>query len=112
MQIEIDELTKLFRSAQASIAVTDDPLPWKIGSNYFIRTVTHHYTGKLVAVFEKELVLLNAAWIADNGRFMQAVATGSFEEIEPFPWDTEVIIGRGSVIDAVVISFSLPRSQK
>ncbi len=86
--------------------------PWKVGSNYFIRTVTHHYTGKLVAVYDKEIVLLDAAWIADDGRFMQAVASGSFGEIEPYPDGLEVIVGRGAILDAVTIAFALPRSQK
>lgn len=85
--------------------------PYKIGANYFIRTVTFHYTGKLVAVFDHELLIEDAAWIADNGRFMQAVATGAFNEIEPFP-DGQVVIGRGSIIDAVSIPFALPRNQK
>lgn len=86
--------------------------PWKIGQAYFIRTVTHHYTGRLVAVHPLELVLADAAWIADDGRFMQAVADGAFNEVEPFPAAAEVIIGRGSVVDATPVSFNLPRKQK
>ena len=42
--------------------------PYNIGANYFIRTVTHHHTGKLVQVTSQELVLVDAAWIADDGR--------------------------------------------
>lgn len=84
--------------------------PWQIGKNYFIRTVTHHYTGVLAEVHAMELVLTEAAWIADDGRFMQAVASGQFNEVEPFP-DGPVIIGRGAILDACVIS-SVPRSQK
>jgi len=86
--------------------------PYQIGRPYFIRTVTHHYTGRLVEVYEHELVLTEAAWIADDGRFMQAVATGAMNEIEPFPDGARVIIGRGAVIDAVPVSFPLPRDQK
>lgn len=40
---------------------------WEIGANYFIRTVTHHYTGRLIHIDERELVLESCAWIADNG---------------------------------------------
>ena len=86
--------------------------PYNVGANYFIRTVTHHYTGKLIAVYPTELVLVDAAWIADDGRFTQAVGSGAFNEVEPFPDGKEVIVGRGSVIDAVEIPFALPRSQK
>lgn len=87
-------------------------LPFEIGANYFIRTVTHHYTGKLIAVHATELVLIDVAWIADDGRFMQAISSGSFSEVEPYPDGTEVIIGRGSILDACKIPFALPRSQK
>jgi len=31
--------------------------PYEVGKNYFIRTVTMSYTGKLIWVGEKELVL-------------------------------------------------------
>ena len=84
--------------------------PWEIGKIYLIRTVSMIDTGRLVAVTDQELVLEDAAWIADTGRFMQALATANFAEVEPFP-SGKVIIGRGSIIDAVVIS-SAPRTQK
>jgi hypothetical protein len=83
---------------------------WEIGENYLIRTVTMIDTGKLVAVTSQELVLENASWIPDTGRFSQAVAKAEFGEVEPFP-DGKVIIGRGSIIDAVKIKV-VPRSQK
>ena len=84
--------------------------PYRIGGKYFIRTVTHHHTGRLVRVTPQELVLEDAAWIADDGRLTQALATGVFGEVEIFP-KGPVIIGRGSVIDAVEIN-SIPESQK
>ena len=45
-----------------------------------------------------------------HGRFAQAVATAEFGETEPFP-DGRVIIGRGSIIDAVQIKQTI-RVQK
>jgi hypothetical protein len=83
---------------------------WRIGEVYLIRTVTMIDTGRLVAVTDQELVLKDAAWIADTGRFADAIKSAEFNEVEPFP-DGEVIIGRGAVIDAVKIKKS-PRSQK
>lgn len=85
--------------------------PWNIGKNYFIRTVTHHLTGKLVAVHPQELVLERAAWIADDGRLTDALKTETFSEVEIFPPDRPVIVGRSSLIDAVELN-SLPTSQK
>jgi hypothetical protein len=85
--------------------------PYKIGENYFIRTVTFHYSGKLTAVYDQELVLEDTAWIADDGRFADALDKGTFIEVEPYPVG-KVIIGRGAVIDATTVSFPLPRKQK
>ena len=83
---------------------------WEVGRNYLIRTVTMIDTGRLVAVTEHELVLEDAAWIADTGRFSNALKSLDFDEVEPFPTG-RVIVGRGAVIDAVQIH-DLPRCQK
>lgn len=85
--------------------------PWEIGKNYFIRTVTHHHTGRLVGVTNLELVLEDAAWIADDGRLTEALQQSSFNEVEMFPPGSRVIVGRGSIIDAVQIA-TIPVSQK
>ena len=77
--------------------------PWEIGKVYLIRTVTMIDTGRLVQVTDRELVLEDAAWIADTGRFSDALAKTEFNEVEPFP-EGRVIVGRGSVIDAVEIA--------
>jgi hypothetical protein len=85
--------------------------PWVVGEKYLIRTVTMIVTGRLVSFGEQELVLEEAAWIADTGRFNHAVKTGSFNEVEPFG-DNPVIVGRGSIIDATVVNWDLPRYVK
>lgn len=84
--------------------------PYKIGANYFVCTVTKYFTGKLVEVGEKELVLENTAWIADTGRFTQALGTGNFNEVEMYP-KGRVIIGRSALIDATEV-VNIPSSQK
>ena len=89
---------------------TSDDSHWKIGKIYFIRTVTHHLTGRLIKVTDKELVVEDAAWIADDGRLSDALTKEEFNEVEPFP-DGLLIIGRGSLIDAFEIK-KTQRSQK
>ncbi len=80
----------------------EDNCPWVVGQKYFIRTVTMHLTGELVSVGSKELVLKDAAWIADSGRFNEAIRDiDKCSEVEPF--DKPVIVGRGSIIDATTI---------
>lgn len=83
---------------------------WDIGSIYLIRTVTMIDTGRLVGITPQELILEEAAWIADTGRFSDALKSCTFGEVEPFP-DGRVIIGRGGIIDAVKIT-ATQRSKK
>ncbi len=101
---EAREIAALFGSKPTS------ENPYRIGANYFIRTVTFHHTGRLVQVTQQELVLEDAAWIADDGRFTEALARCEFNEVEMFP-KGRVIIGRASIIDAIEIS-TIPTSQK
>ena len=109
--MNIEDLTlKQIRELSGMFARQSDDSAWEIGKNYLIRTVTMIDTGRLVAVTANELVLEDAAWVADTGRFAQAVESAEFGEVEPFP-SGRVIIGRGSVIDAVQIKM-IPRSQK
>ena len=82
-----------------------------IGGNVFIRTVTHHYTGRLVAVDDKFLVLEDAAWIADDGRFSVALSTGTLNDIEPYP-DGRVLVAVGALCDVCEWAHALPRTVK
>lgn len=110
--MNIDNLTLGdIKQIKSLINESIDTHPYKIGANYLIRTVTMIQTGRLVAVTEQELVLEDACWIADTGRFHKAVSEGEFNEVEPFP-KGRVIVGRGAVIDATEISFELPTRAK
>ena len=106
---ELREIAALFNK---SVPACNCDSPWEVGENYFLRTVTHHFTGRLEAVHATELVLSSAAWIADDGRFADALKNGEFNEVEPFPDRALVIIGRGSIVDAVIFTAKLPSSQK
>ena len=81
-----------------------------IGRSYLIRTVTNFYTGKLDRVYKNELVLSKAAWIADTGRYYDALKKGTLNEVEPIIGDC--IVSRGSIVDAVEWKFDLPETQK
>lgn len=111
--MKIDELTIGEAKAlagmfcQQSVATSH---PYEIGKCYLIRTVTMIQTGRLVAVYPQELVLEDAAWIADTGRFSESLVSLNFNEVEPFP-DGHVVVGRGSIIDAVQIK-AAPRVKK
>ena len=73
----------------------------EVGESYFIRTVTHYFTGRLIWVGEKEIVLEEACWVSDTGRFNEFLSKNTFNESEPFPKSSQVIVGRGAIIDMV-----------
>lgn len=80
-----------------------------VGKQFFFRTVTYHMVGKVVKLLGKFVQLEQASWIADSGRFMQAVKTGSFNEIEPVGtcW-----VNLDSVTDFFPAKYKLPTEQK
>lgn len=107
---EADELRKILGGAPLPVAGRN-PHPWT-GEKVFIRAVTHHYTGKVTEITPDEIVLSDAAWIADDGRFSDALASGELSEVEPFPDDQPVRIGRGAIVDWTLWRHDLPREQK
>lgn len=84
--------------------------PFEIGANYLIRTVTMIDTGRVIAASHQYVILEDAAWIADTGRFSDALKKCQFNEVEPFP-SGQVILNATAIIDAVKIT-STPKSQK
>lgn len=80
------------------------------GKNVFVRTVTHHYTGRLASHDAHFLELEEAAWIADDGRFTQALAAGTLDEVEPYPGTALVAVG--ALLDVSEWLHELPRAQK
>jgi hypothetical protein len=86
--------------------------PLSVGAKVFIRTVTHYYTGEVVALSHEEIVLRHAAWIADTGRFATALASGDLNEVEPYPGEGIVSINRMAVIDASPWTHAFPRETK
>lgn len=85
-----------------------------IGAAYFIRTVTHHFTGRLTKIGKcgqtHFLILEEGAWIASDGRFTQAVDNGELEEVEPV--SGPVMVNVESIIDIHPWNHPLPRQQK
>jgi len=111
--MEIDKLTvgEAKQLAQMFCRASGAEL-WEVGKAYLIRTVTMTLTGRLVAVTEHELALTEAAWIAETGRYANAIETGEFVEVEPYPDGATVLVGRGAVVDACQLATPLPREQR
>ena len=108
---QLREINSLFIGAVASSVVpTPVSSPYIVGEKYFIRTATYHHVGRLSAIYENELVLSEASWVADSGRFNNALVSGELNEVEPFV--NPVIIARGGIIDVTVWDGELPTKVK
>jgi hypothetical protein len=79
--------------------------PWKVGEVYHVRTVTFAIAGALAWVGDKELLFRKASWIADSGRFSNYLNGNTDDRLEVEPFPKEVIVNRGSVVDATIIDF-------
>ena len=84
-------------------------LPFEVGKKYFIRTVTYFATGEVKEIIGKFLVLENASWVADTGRFREAILKGTLNEVEPVE---TMYLNTDAVTDAFPWSHPLPREQK
>jgi hypothetical protein len=84
--------------------------PFEVGKAYLIRTVTMILTGRVIGVVGSFLVLNEAAWIADTGRFNEALKTGELNEVEPA--DGNVFVGITAIIDVYEWNHSLLRVAK
>jgi hypothetical protein len=92
--------------------VSNNETPFEIGKAYFIRTVTYHLVGKVKRIvgnfveFEED----TTSWIADSGRFNEAINEGKLNEVEP----VKVIggINLSSIVDYFEWVHKLPRDIK
>jgi hypothetical protein len=82
----------------------------RVGQAYIVRTITYHYTGKLKQITDKWLVFSDAAWVADSGRWADALSKGTLNEVEPYCAD--LVINRDAVVDLTPWAHALPREQR
>ena len=81
-----------------------------VGNSYFFRTVTYHLVGRVVAEHSNNIVELDqASWVADSGRFMGAIKSGTLNEVEPVG---KAYINLKSVTDFFPWVHPLPTEQK
>ena len=103
MDISLNELRGLLVSNTQSHSLV-------VGKKYLIRTVTMHYVGRIASITDCDIVLEEASWVADTGRFHDCLETGNISELEPFI--KPVIVSRSVIVDATEWSHVLPRKQK
>ena len=108
MEITLTDIFDLVQSIK-SADKTSDAFPL-LGKKVFVRTITYHYTGFAAEVKSGFLHLENAAWIADSGRWKDALESGELTEVEPYPGDTYVNLA--SIVDVSEWLHALPKEQK
>lgn len=57
--------------------------PFEVGKKYFIRAVTYHCILEVQEIVGNFLISDNIVWVADSGRFQQAIENGEMNEVEP-----------------------------
>jgi hypothetical protein len=91
-------------------AVDSSNIPFEIGKYYFFRTVTYHLVGEVIEINGNFITLNNVAWIADSGRFQQAINKGALLEVEPV--DVKCFVNINSLTDAFEWSHGKQGTQK
>ncbi len=107
---ELREIAKLASGIGGARCSKSHSIP--SGVNVFIRTVTHYYTGHVDSITDSDVVLSDAAWIASTGRFSDALKSGEFSEVEPYPDGVVCVVSRGAILDVSTWDHPLPRELK
>jgi hypothetical protein len=108
---DVNSLRKMnFDFAQELGNGVGDHTPFRVGDQVFLRCQNYYYTGRVKAVLLDWVVLAEASWIPDAGRFAEALASGEFAEIEPYPGDCAIRLD--TIDDASPWPHALPRGVK
>lgn len=97
-------------TASVKAAVTPN-LPFEIGKSYLIRTITMVDIGKVTKICGNFIIMEDASWIADTGRFFECLTKNDvFIEVEPFKHP--LFLNTNSIVDATPWPYLLPTEPK
>lgn len=80
-----------------------------VGKKLFIRTVTYHLVGRVEKRLGSFFQLKDASWVADSGRFMNAIKEGTLDEVEPVG---DAFVSINAIVDIFPWKHPLPKEQK
>lgn len=101
-----EKIKDLLLAGEEKEVVTYEDL---VGGKFYFRTVTFHLTGEVKKIVGRFVHLKTAAWIADSGRFMQAIKDGTLDEVEPVG---DAFVNLDTVVDFFPWKHKLPTEQK
>ncbi len=93
--------------------MTEKSQPWTVGRCYYFRLATYAWVGRVSLIGPTEIVLTDASYVGESGRFHDAITAGlesANAEIEPVPG--RVIIGRGALVDCCEYAHAPPTVQQ
>ena len=87
------------------------PLPFGVGDQIIIRTVTAIDLGRGVSIGDDFIVLTDGGWVASTGRFNECLKSGTLDEFERSdqPW---FVVGRGAIVDIHPWPHKIPDKSK
>lgn len=97
----------------------DSSNPMVQGNAVLIRTISYHYIGRIAEIVRDTngnmvgMMLTEASWLADTGRFNRLLKTGQFDdnaEIEPY--SEPVFVPFHTIADVTLWKFELPKEEK
>lgn len=110
-QIEVsDETYENIKDQLGSDSIEVNSYEDFIGMKLYFRTVTYHVIGKVEKKIGTFFQLSDASWVADSGRFQQAIDDGVLDEVEPVK--VTAWVNLSSCVDIYVWNHELPREQK
>jgi len=81
-----------------------------VGQCFFFRAITYHMVGKVTKIVSSSIIELEtASWVADSGRFHQAIKNGTLKEVEPVG---KAFLNLDTVVDFFPWTHPLPTQQK
>jgi len=86
-----------------------EEIPFAIGQHYFFRTITFSMVGQVKEIVGKFLILEDASWIAETGRFMETIRDGSLNEVEPLG---KAFLNIESIVDAFEWKHNTHKAQR
>ena len=104
-----DETYEAIKDQLGDTTLEIDALSDLVGQKWFFRTVTYHLVGKVVKQVGYFLQLEDASWVADSGRFQQAIKDGTLSEVEPVG---DALVSIHAITDAFPWKHALPSEQK
>lgn len=84
------------------------PIPFIIGKKYIIRTITMINVGRLINIIGNFMILDDASWIADAGRWEECLIKPEGIKISE-KYKKPVLVNVHSIVDATEWELELPK---